>query len=61
MIIQWSGEDSTFIVTLPEFDNCKTHGDTYQEAVRNAEEVLHLLIETCNDEGLALPEPLQVA
>lgn len=44
-LIHWSKDDEVFVVTLPEFDDCKTHGDTYEEAVKSAEVVLKLLIE----------------
>lgn len=57
MVIQWSDEDRAFIVTLPEFDDNQTHGDTYQEAVQNGQEALELLIETYRADGLSLPEP----
>ncbi len=57
MLIQWSDEDQAYIVTLPEFSNCHTHGETYAEAVRNGEEVLELLIATCREDGEPLPEP----
>jgi len=34
-------------VSLPEWGPyCKTHGDTYEEAAKNAREVLELLTET---------------
>jgi predicted RNase H-like HicB family nuclease len=57
MIIQWSDEDEAFIVTLPEFGGCQTHGATYDDAVRNAEEVLELLVESYNKQGEQLPPP----
>ena len=57
MLIHWSEADEAFIVTLPEFDNCKTHGDTYEEAVKSAEAVLELLIEAYSIEGKELPQP----
>lgn len=57
MLIQWSDEDQAYIVTLPEFPNCRTHGETYAEAVRNGEGVLELLIATCHEDGESLPEP----
>jgi predicted RNase H-like HicB family nuclease len=57
MLIQWSDEDKAFIVTLPEFDGCKTHGDTYEEAVKNGRDVIQLLIETYGDEKRPLPRP----
>ena len=45
--IQWSDEDNCFVVFLPEFEDVMqpvTHGDTYEEALKNAQEVLELLI-----------------
>ena len=45
------------IASLPEWGEfCHTHGDTYAEALKNAEEVLELLIESALEEGEALPE-----
>ncbi|MDJ0680304.1 MAG: type II toxin-antitoxin system HicB family antitoxin [Xenococcus sp. (in: cyanobacteria)] len=53
ILIQWSDEDQCYIVSLPEFGNyARTHGDTYEEALKNAQEVLELLIEDDN-----LPQP----
>ncbi|NEO98925.1 MAG: type II toxin-antitoxin system HicB family antitoxin [Symploca sp. SIO2E9] len=60
MLINWSDEDQTFVVTFPEFGSCQTHGDSYQEAVKNATEVLKLLVETYKEQGKALPEPLKL-
>ena len=57
MTIQWSEEDQAFIVTLPEFPNCHTQGATYEEAVKNGQEVLELVIESYREEGTPLPEP----
>ena len=58
IIIQWSEEDRCYVVSLPEWgDYCHTHGDTYQEALQNAREVLELLTESTLDEGKPLPKP----
>jgi hypothetical protein len=58
IIIQWSQEDNCFVVSLPEWGEfCHTHGDTYQEALDNAQEVLEMLIESCLQDGEPLPEP----
>ena len=58
IIIQWSQEDNCFVVSLPEWGEfCHTHGDTYQEALDNAQEVLEMLIESCLQDGETLPEP----
>jgi predicted RNase H-like HicB family nuclease len=44
---------------LPEWGEfCHTHGDTYEEALTNAQEVLELLIETSLEEGETLPKPI---
>lgn len=58
IIIQWSDEDSCYIVSLPEWGEfCHTHGDTYEEALKNAQEVLELLVESAVAEGEPLPKP----
>ena len=58
ILIQWSDEDQAYLVVLPEFGpDPQTHGDTYDEVVKNAQEVLELLIETYQAEGWPLPEP----
>ena len=57
MLIQWSDEDQVYVVTLPEFDGCLTHADTYEDAAKNGREVLELLIETHQADGRPLPEP----
>lgn len=57
MIIQWSEKDKCFVVTLPEWGEfCHTYGDTYEEALKNAQEVLKLMIDSSITEGTALPE-----
>jgi antitoxin HicB len=58
IVIQWSDQDQCFVVSLPEWgDHCHTHGNTYQEALQNAQEVLELLIESAIEEGDTLPSP----
>ena len=58
IVTQWSDEDQGFVVSLPEWGEfCHTHGDTYEEALKNAQEVLELLIESSLNEGKPLPEP----
>ncbi|MBF2008861.1 type II toxin-antitoxin system HicB family antitoxin [Chlorogloeopsis fritschii PCC 9212] len=60
IVIQWSEEDQCYVVLLPEFTNVMqpcTHGNTYEEALKNAQEVLELLIESALEDGEPLPEP----
>lgn len=55
MLIQWSDEDASYVVSFPEFPTAHTHGMSYEEAARNGREVLDLLIQTYEREGRSLP------
>ena len=57
MIIRWSDEDEAFIVTLPEFHGAKTHGDTYEEAVRQGKDLIDSFVMWYEQDGKPLPEP----
>jgi predicted RNase H-like HicB family nuclease len=57
MLIQWSDEDQVYVVTLPEFQGCRTHGSTYEEAARHGQEALESLVEAFQAEGRPLPDP----
>lgn len=56
MVITWSREDNCYLVHLPVFpeQTYRTHGNSYEEASKNGQEVLELLLE---DDGLPLPKP----
>ncbi|HEY9704362.1 MAG TPA: type II toxin-antitoxin system HicB family antitoxin, partial [Allocoleopsis sp.] len=57
IIIQWSEIDQCFVVSFPEWGEfCHTHGDTYQEALKNAQEVLEMLIDSAETRGEKLPQ-----
>lgn len=57
MIIYWSHEDNAFIVEVPELPGCMADGQTYQEAVANAEIVIQEWIDTARELGWSIPEP----
>jgi antitoxin HicB len=57
MIIQWSNEDQAFVVTLPEFEGCKTHGATYEKAVKMGRQAIESLMEAYAADGKPLPAP----
>jgi antitoxin HicB len=58
IIIQWSDENECFVVSLSEWGEfCHTHGETYEDALKNAQEVLEMLIESSLADGEILPEP----
>ncbi len=61
MIIQWTDEDRAYVVSLPEWAgrvlNPVTHGETYDEAVKNGTEAIEALMASADRHGEALPEP----
>ena len=57
LIIYWSEIDQAFIAEIPELPGCAADGETYQEAVQNAEVVIREWIETAQELGRSIPEP----
>jgi antitoxin HicB len=61
MLIEWSEADQAYLVTLPEWAQQVimpvTHGNTYDEAVKNGREVLEMLISNAQKNGDLLPQP----
>lgn len=58
IVIQWSELDDCFVVFLPDFEDVMqpvTHGDSYEGAFKNAQDVLELLVESSRLEGKPLP------
>ncbi len=56
ILIQWSEEDQCYVVSIPEFSDYYqpvTHGETYEEALKNAQEVLEILLQ----DDASLPAP----
>lgn len=40
MLTEWSDEDESYIVTVPEPLGCRTHGDTYEQAVNQGSDAI---------------------
>ena len=57
LIIYWSKDDERFVVEVPELPGCMADGQTYAEAVANAEVVIDEWIETVRKLGRLIPEP----
>jgi predicted RNase H-like HicB family nuclease len=55
--IYWSEVDSAFIAEVPELPGCMADGQSYQEAVNNAEVIIQEWIETAQSLGRAIPPP----
>jgi len=57
IIIFWSNEDEAFIAEVPELPGCKADGETYQEALKNVEQIIDEWIETAIELGRPIPQP----
>ncbi|MEC4803723.1 MAG: type II toxin-antitoxin system HicB family antitoxin [Jaaginema sp. PMC 1080.18] len=57
MIIYWSESDQAFIVEVPELPGCMADGQTYVEAVTQAEIIIQEWIETAQLLGREIPVP----
>jgi predicted RNase H-like HicB family nuclease len=57
IIIYWSNEDNVFIAEVPELPGCKADGNSYAEALQNAEIIITEWIETAKSLGRSIPEP----
>jgi predicted RNase H-like HicB family nuclease len=60
MFIQWSEEDQVYIVTVPELPGCKTHGETYEKAVKQGQYAIEGWIEANKVWGRPIPPPQTV-
>ncbi len=58
--IFWSEDDEGFIATCQEFPGLSAFGETREEALREAQIALDLMIEIYLEKGIALPEPQSV-
>jgi len=57
MILYWSEVDQAFIVEVPELPGCMADGETYEQAVTNARQVIQEWIATAQALGRPIPEP----
>lgn len=57
VIIYWSDDDTAFVAEVPELPGCMAHGDSYEEALQNAQEAIALWIDTAHEFGDAIPQP----
>ncbi len=57
LIIYWSEEDQIYIVDVPELPWCMADGETYEQALQNAQAIIDEWIETAKNIGREIPEP----
>jgi predicted RNase H-like HicB family nuclease len=57
MVIEWEPEGSVFVVTVPELPGCRTHGDPYEEAVKQGQEAIEGRIDAMRHWKQPIPPP----
>jgi predicted RNase H-like HicB family nuclease len=57
MVIEWEPQGRVYVVTVPELPGCRTHGETYEEAVRQGQEAIEGWIEAMRHWGRPIPPP----
>jgi predicted RNase H-like HicB family nuclease len=55
--IYWSEADESFVAEVPELAGCAADGETYLEALQNAQIVMQEWIETAHELGRPIPQP----
>jgi predicted RNase H-like HicB family nuclease len=56
VIIYWSEENESFVAEVPELAGCAADGETYMEALQNAQIVMQEWIETAQELGRSIPQ-----
>ena len=56
LIVFWSDEDERCVVEVPELSGCMADGKTYEEAVKNAQQIIFEWIETAESIGREIPQ-----
>jgi predicted RNase H-like HicB family nuclease len=57
IILFWNEEYQSFMAVVPELSGCLAHGVTYEEALANARESIHLWIDRARELGEPIPKP----
>jgi len=56
--IDWDNEDKIHIVSITELPGCMTHGKTFEEAMKMAQEAAESYLQSVVEDGAEIPEPL---
>ncbi len=57
VIIYWSKEDAAFVAEVPELPGCMADGETYEEALKNAQVVIKEWIKLAKSLKRKIPVP----
>lgn len=55
--IFWSDEDGMYVAAVPDLPGCSALGDTYEEALQEAQVAISLWIDTAKEFGDPIPAP----
>ena len=56
--IVFDPRDKIYVARAPELENCHSHGGTPEEALTHIREAIELWIETAQEQGITIPEPV---
>ena len=57
IIIYWSAQDDRFIAEVPELPGCMADGKTYEDCIRQIQDVMRERIAYAKELGRPIPEP----
>ena len=57
LVIRWSNEDQAYLVTVPELPRVITHGETYEEAVKQGLDAIETWLDFAQEAGIPIPPP----
>lgn len=55
--VAWSAEDDAYVADVPALRSCSAHGDSVEEAVHEAVEAAHSILEVLAEDGKEAPPP----
>lgn len=57
LLLEWDPRDRIYVATVPELPGCRTHGNSWDEAVANGREAMELWIDSARAWDDPVPAP----
>ncbi|MBA2277212.1 MAG: type II toxin-antitoxin system HicB family antitoxin [Chloroflexia bacterium] len=57
VILEWDDRDDIYVATIPEWPDCHTHGETLEEAIQQARDLIESLVDWEREDREPLPQP----
>ncbi len=58
--IEYDEDDNCYIAEVLELENCKAHGSTYEEALREIKIAMEEWLQVAKEMGYEIPKPLSL-